>query len=71
MIVIDSLNVFGDKPVSRYLIEQLFTLFREKQIVGVFISEDPQAANQNSIEPLISSGIANLADVVIKLTWQE
>lgn len=71
MVVIDSLNVFGDKPVSRYMIEQLFALFHEHGLVGVCVAEDPESApSRGPEEPLISPGISNIADVVIKLGWK-
>lgn len=70
MVVIDSLNVFGDRPVSRYMIEQLFALFHENGLIGVCVAEDPEAAIKSGTEePLISPGISNIADVVIKLEW--
>jgi len=72
MVVIDSLNVFGDKPVSRYMIEQLFALFHENGLVGMCIAEDPESVPERGAEePHVSSKIANLADVVIKLGWSK
>lgn len=71
MVIIDSLNVFGDRPISRYLLEQLFAFFVEKQLVGVFVAEDPEAvAKSMTEEPHVSLGIANIADVVIKMQWE-
>lgn len=71
MVIIDSLNVFGDRPISRYLLEQLFAFFVEKELVGVFVAEDPEAvAKSMTEEPHVSLGIANIADVVIKMQWE-
>jgi KaiC/GvpD/RAD55 family RecA-like ATPase len=70
MLVIDSLNVFGDRPVSRYLIEQLFALCAENKLIGIFVAEDPETVLPSGLqEPAISPGISYLADVVIKLDW--
>lgn len=70
MLVIDSLNVFGDRPVTRYLLEQLFSFFEERELIGIFIAEDPEAAvSSTREEPYISPGISYLADMVIRLDW--
>jgi KaiC/GvpD/RAD55 family RecA-like ATPase len=72
MVVIDSLNVFGDRPLSRYLIDQLFQFFAERNLIGVCIAEDPEAAVRSAVpEPHVSPGVSNLADVVIKLDWNQ
>lgn len=72
MVVIDSLNVFGDRPISRYLLEQLFALFAETRVIGVFIAEDPEQRRQTTPqEPVVSAGLTNLADVVLKLGWKK
>lgn len=71
MVVVDSLNVFGDKPISRYMIEHLFHLFSDNGLIGVCIAEDPEAAARSGApEPFVSPGVTNLADVVLKLDWK-
>lgn len=70
MVVIDSLNVFGDQPVSRYLIEQLFKMLAKENVIAMVVAEDPSAdGRERPEEPTISPGIAYLADIVIELGW--
>lgn len=72
MVIIDSLNVFGDKPITRYLIDQLFSFFSDRGLIGVFIAEDCELSNiEHREEPNLSPGIVNLADVVIRMSWKD
>jgi len=72
MVVIDSLSMLGDKPVTRYLVDQLFALFTEKNVVGLFVVEErngrlPEADSA----PSVPSDVCFSADVVMRLGWME
>lgn len=63
VVIVDSLNVFGDRPLTRVELFRLFDLFRRYQIIGVFIVEEgtglEQIPDHNTIE--------YIADMVISL----
>ncbi|MBN1866677.1 hypothetical protein JW916_05250 [Candidatus Sumerlaeota bacterium] len=58
VVVVDSLNMFGEGPLKRSHIHQLFRLFKRYDRVGVFLAETGDALPFDS----------TIADVVIKLT---
>ncbi|MBN1440115.1 MAG: hypothetical protein JW929_11965 [Anaerolineales bacterium] len=58
LVVIDSLNMFSDKPLSRNQIHQLFRLFKRYRRIGVFIVETSDETPFDS----------TIADVVIRLS---
>jgi len=65
MVVIDSVSIFGDQPMSRFLLEQLFALFEEKRVVALFVMEDQSDHRESRVAPEISY----LADVAISMNW--
>jgi KaiC/GvpD/RAD55 family RecA-like ATPase len=70
MVVIDSLNAFGNKAITRYLIDRFFNTLNQYNLIALFIVEDSeQATSPNSSEAFVASGITYLADTVIKLDW--
>ncbi|MBN1900584.1 AAA family ATPase, partial [Candidatus Sumerlaeota bacterium] len=72
MVIIDSLNVFGDKTLSRYLIDQMFSFFSDRGLIGAFIAEDFDSSRIEFDEKsILSPGIVNLADVVIRMSWDK
>lgn len=61
LVCIDSLNMFGMKPLDRDQIYQLFGLFQKYRIIGVFLVEASQETAFDS----------TMTDVVISLTSEE
>jgi KaiC/GvpD/RAD55 family RecA-like ATPase len=64
LVCIDSLNVFGDKPLDRVELFRLFDLFKRYNIIGVFIVEEDKEKRDTGIHNFIEY----MADVVISLT---
>ena len=72
MVVIDSMSMFGDKPVTRYLVDQLFALFTEKHLIGILVMEERNGHSPDSAgAEKASSDVCFAADVVIRLGWME
>ncbi len=63
LFCIDSLNVFGNKPLSRVELFRIFDLFKRYKTIGVFIIEDDFGNLKNN-----SYQIEYLADIVISLS---
>ncbi len=61
MVVIDSLNMFGARPLNRDEIFRVFSLFRRYQRVGVFVVESTQDSPFDS----------TMADVVVSLSIEQ
>ncbi len=68
VVCIDSLNVFGDKDLSREELYRLFDLFKRYQVIGVMIYEE-ELSDENSHRELsqMRNTIEYMADVVISL----
>jgi len=71
MVCIDSLNVFGDKLLTRTELFRLFDLFKEYHVLGVFVVEEDEPFIYNAENKLHGETIEYLADVVISLTTGE
>ncbi len=67
VIVIDSLSMFSNVPLSRYMVNQLFQLFAENNLIGIFIldSRDENISHNNE-----NANITAAADIVIELGWK-
>jgi KaiC/GvpD/RAD55 family RecA-like ATPase len=59
IVCVDSLNVFGDGPLSRDELRQLMGLFRRHEVIGLFTAEEGEAGSTSEME--------YLADVVMRL----
>ncbi len=68
-IIVDSLNVFGDKQLTREEIFRLFNLFKENRILGIFTLEKYSTHDVNAIN--FVNNVKYMADVVISLTKSE
>lgn len=67
VVCIDSLNVFGDKPLSREELFRIFDLFRRQEVIGVFVAEE----SNDDCDAQERNTIAFLADTVIVLSTYE
>jgi KaiC/GvpD/RAD55 family RecA-like ATPase len=67
-VVIDSLNVFGDKPLTREELNRLFLLFKHYRVIGIFIVEDDDYIMSGSLNRPLNEIADYLADVVISLS---
>jgi KaiC/GvpD/RAD55 family RecA-like ATPase len=70
-VIIDSLNVFGDKPLTREELNRLFLLFKHYKVIGIFIVEDDDYIISGSLNRPLNEITDYLADVVISLTADE
>lgn len=68
MVCIDSLNVFGNKPLSRSELFKLFDLFKSKGIIGVFTDEQESDALHVETGEQVED---YLADMIIQLYMEE
>lgn len=68
VVCIDSLNVFGDKELSREELYRLFDLFKRYQVIGVMIYEE-ELSDENNLKDFsqMRNTIEYMADVVISL----
>jgi KaiC/GvpD/RAD55 family RecA-like ATPase len=71
LVCLDSLNVFGDRPLPRELLFRLFDLFSRHRIVGVFVVEENVARSSDYSVLSNDDTIDYLADVVISLDLGE
>lgn len=71
LVCLDSLNVFGDRPLPRELLFRLFDLFSRHRVVGVFVVEENVARSSDYSVLLNDDTIDYLADVVISLGFGE
>lgn len=67
LVVLDSLNAFGDIPVTRPMLARLFGLFRQYGVCGVFTMTDEEPGADSGLD---TEGAAFLADVVLRLGRQ-
>jgi len=67
LIVVDSLNVFGDQPLEREQLFRLFDVFSRHGVVGVFVVEERELDEQMGTSPFHYNTVEYLADVVIAL----
>jgi len=70
-VIIDSINVFGDKPLTREELNRLFLLFKKFKVIGVFIVEDQDYTSLGSLSSQPIEIVDYLADVVISLSTDE
>jgi len=66
VVVLDSLNAFGDCPLSREELFRLFDLFHHYGILGVFTLENSEIKAQDESQ-LTSEIVRYMSDVVISL----
>jgi KaiC/GvpD/RAD55 family RecA-like ATPase len=66
IVVLDSLNAFGDCPLSREELFRLFDLFHHYGILGVFTLENSEIKAQDESQ-LTSEIVRYMSDVVISL----
>jgi KaiC/GvpD/RAD55 family RecA-like ATPase len=66
VVVIDSINAFGDCPLSREELYRLFDLFHQYGILGVFTLEKNELKSENKNQ-LTSETAKYMSDVVISL----
>jgi KaiC/GvpD/RAD55 family RecA-like ATPase len=66
IVVIDSINAFGDSPLTREELYRLFDLFRQYEILGVFTLEANEIKSENKNQ-LTSETAKYMSDVVISL----
>ena len=71
LVCLDSLNVFGDRPLPREMLFRLFDLFSRHRVVGVFVVEENVARSSDYSVLLNDDTIDYLADVVISLDFGE
>jgi KaiC/GvpD/RAD55 family RecA-like ATPase len=67
LVVVDSLNVFGDRPLEREQLFRLFDVFSRHGVVGVFVVEERESDEQMGISPFHYNTVEYLADIVIAL----
>lgn len=71
MVCIDSLNVFGDRLLTREQLYRLFDMFKRTGIIGVFVLEEDEGQAISPDSRLHGDVIEFLADVVISLQYGE
>lgn len=71
MVCIDSLNVFGDKPLTREQLFRVFDLFSRSGVIGVFVVEEAVAGSADFATSAEDDTIDYLADTVISLKLTE
>ena len=71
VVCIDSLSVFGDRPLTREQLFRLFDLFTQHKVTGVFVVEEDVASSSDSATLLHDETVDYLADVVISLEASE
>ena len=71
LICIDSLNVFGDKLLTREELFKIFDLFKKYEMIGVFVVEEDEREILSPDSRLHGDMIEYLADVVISLSSGE
>jgi KaiC/GvpD/RAD55 family RecA-like ATPase len=71
MVFIDSLNVFGEKLLSRDQLFRLFDLFKQYGVLGVFIVEEDEKSIYTQERTHHSETIEYISDMVISLTVSE
>jgi hypothetical protein len=71
MVCVDSLNVFGDRLLTREQIHQLFNLFRQHGMIGVFVMEEDEGQLLSPDTRLHADTIEYLSDTVIALHADE
>jgi KaiC/GvpD/RAD55 family RecA-like ATPase len=71
IICIDSINVFGDSLLNRTEIFRLFELFKQYEVLGIFIVEEDEKFLFSTDNKLNSETIEYVADIVISLTTGE
>lgn len=67
LVVVDSLNVFGDRPLGREELFRLFDLFTRHGVVGVFIAEEREFDIAPTSTHLQYNTVEYLADIVIAM----
>ncbi len=67
VVCIDSLNVFGNKLLTREEIYRLFDLFKRYQVIGVFVLEEDEKQILSPDDRLHGDMIEYMADAVISL----
>jgi len=67
-VIIDSVNVFGNKPLTREELNRLFLMFKQYKVIGIFIVEDEDFLTVGAIPEKFNDAIDYLADVVISLS---
>jgi KaiC/GvpD/RAD55 family RecA-like ATPase len=68
VVVVDSLNVFGDQLLSREELYGLFDLFKKYQVIGIFVVEEDEGQTFSPDSRLHGDIIEYLADLVISLS---
>lgn len=68
MVCIDSLNVFGGKPLTRTELFKLFDLFKVKGVIGVFTAEQESKTTAFPVGEQIED---YLADTIINLHMED
>ena len=68
LVCIDSLNVFGNRVLTREELLQVFDLFTQNQIVGVLVVEEYAGPTSEGGRSIDFETVEYLADVVIRLT---
>ncbi len=71
LIVIDSLNTFGDHMLEREELFRIFDLFKRHQIIGVFILEVNDGASPQALSNMHQNTIEYMADTIIDLQMSE
>jgi KaiC/GvpD/RAD55 family RecA-like ATPase len=71
LVAIDSLNVFGDKPLEREQLFRLFDLFARYGIISVFVVEEHETEEHTGILSMRYSTVEYLADIVIAMEHVE
>ena len=71
LLCIDSLNVFGDKQLTREELYRIFDLCRRFEMIGLFVVEENESSTMREETSSNGDVLEYLADVVISLTTGE
>ncbi len=71
VVCIDSLNVFGEKPLTREHLFRVFDLFSRNNVIGVFVVEEDVAGSSDFSTAMGDDTIDYLADTVISLEHKQ
>ncbi|MBN2441480.1 MAG: hypothetical protein JXJ04_09035 [Spirochaetales bacterium] len=71
IVCIDSLNVFGEKPLNREALYRIFDLFKKYEVIGVFILETEDYTQSDQYKSVHQDAIEYMADIIISLQRTE
>jgi len=71
VVCLDSLNVFGDRPLTREHYFRIFDLFARYGVIGVMVVEENVVGSSDYATMLDDETIDYLSDTVISLTSEE